>query len=99
MTKPAISWHPADIRAAVAKRGSTLPRLAEAAGLQAESVRYALKAPYYAGEQAIAAFLGVPAQEIWPSRYDSEGLTKQPRIRKQLIAEQAAVKSQKQVAA
>ena len=99
MTKSAISWHPADIRAAVAKRGSSLSRIAQEAGLHANTGQLVLREPCYPAEQAIAAFLGVPAQEIWPNRYDSEGLTKQPRIRKQLIAEKASVKCQKQVAA
>ena len=99
MTKNAISWHPADIRAAVSKRGSTLTKIAEAAGLHRNTAQQALTAPCYAGEQAIAAFLDIPAHEIWPGRYDSAGLPRHPRIRKQLNAEKSAVECQKRTAA
>lgn len=98
MTKSAISWHPADIRAAVTKRGGTLSHIASEAGLHPHTGQQALKSPCYAAEQAIAAFLDMPAHEIWPGRYDSAGLTKQPRIRKQLIAEMSALERQKAVA-
>lgn len=99
MTKDAISWHPADVRAAVSKAGSTLAKIAEDAGLHVSTAQQALKRPCYAGEQAIAQFLGVPAHHIWPGRYDSAGLPKHPRIRKQLNADNSAVECQKRVAA
>ena len=99
MTKDAISWHPADVRAAVSKAGSTLAKIAEDAGLHVSTAQQALKRPCYAGEQAIAQFLGVPAHHIWPGRYDSAGLPKHPRIRKQLNADNSAVEYQKRVAA
>lgn len=99
MTKSAISWHPADIRAAIAKRGSSLAQVAKGAGLNAKTAQVATQTPCYAGEQAIAAFLDVPAHVIWPSRYDSDGLPKHPRIRKQLNAANGGVKCQKGAAA
>lgn len=99
MTKNAISWHPADVRAAVSKAGSTLAKVAEGAGLHVSTAQQALKRPCYAGEQAIARFLGVPAHHIWPARYDSAGLPKHPRIRKQLNAEISTVECQKELAA
>lgn len=99
MTKTAISWHPADIRAAIIKRGGTYKSVAEAAGISGTAVQTATQANCYVGEQAIASFLQVPAHEIWPSRYDSDGLPKHPRIRKQLNAANSGVKCQKELSA
>ncbi|MBI6262380.1 helix-turn-helix domain-containing protein, partial [Proteus mirabilis] len=48
-------WHPADIIAALRKRGTTLAN--------------ALSRPWPKGEKIIADFLGVAPSEIWPSRY------------------------------
>lgn len=82
MTRNAIAWHPADIQAAVAKKGGTFVGIARQHGLHATTPGQALRTPCYAGEQAVAAFLGVHAKEIWPARYDEDGTPKHPRIRK-----------------
>lgn len=65
-------WHRADIVAALHKRGLSLSQLSVAAGLSASTLRNALRAPYPRAEQIIAEAIGVPAHEIWPSRYPNK---------------------------
>ncbi|CNK64912.1 helix-turn-helix domain-containing protein [Yersinia aleksiciae] len=48
-------WHPAEIIAAIRKKGSTLGN--------------ALSRRWPKGEKIIADYLGVDASVIWPSRY------------------------------
>lgn len=76
-------WHPEDIKAAIRKRGSTMTALALRHGLGDSTVRAAMIRPCYRAEQVVAAFLGVPAQELWPERYDPDGTPRHPRIRRQ----------------
>ncbi|MDA0262128.1 MAG: helix-turn-helix transcriptional regulator [Proteobacteria bacterium] len=66
-------WHHEDIKAAIRKRGITLNELSLAAGLNECVARHALRRPLISGERAIANFLGVPAQELWPHRYNPDG--------------------------
>ena len=67
-------WHPADIVAAVWKRGSSLRRLDRLNHYADGALRNALARPWPKAEAIIATFIGVHPREIWPSRYDSEGL-------------------------
>jgi len=76
-------WHPEDIKAAVRKRGTTLSQLARDNGLSESTCRCALIRPTLAGERVIAAFLGIPAQALWPSRYERDGTPKHPRASRQ----------------
>lgn len=66
-------WHPADIVAAVRKKGSSLRKLSMAAGLQPGVLRTALARHYPKAQAVIAAFLEEPPQQIWPSRYEADG--------------------------
>jgi len=66
-------WHPADVKAAVQKRGETLTSLAERHNYDASYLRHALTRPLHKGELILAAFLGVKPQTIWPDRYDARG--------------------------
>lgn len=67
-------WHPEDIKAAIRKRGTTLSDLSRAHGYNDQAARLALRnRRSYAVEAVIATELGVPAHEIWPDRYDSNG--------------------------
>ena len=66
-------WHPEDIKAAVRKKGETLTNLALTNGMSEAACRVVLKRPGYAAEQIIADFIGVPAPELWPERYDRFG--------------------------
>lgn len=81
----AHAWHPADIKAAIEKRGGTLAQIGRDAGLSCGTPKAALARPCYSGEQAIAKFLGVHARTIWPDRYDMSGKPLHPRVRKKMF--------------
>ncbi len=66
-------WHPADILAALKKRGHSLAGLSVANGYHPTAAGKALKQPWPAMELLLANTLGVTPQTIWPSRYDREG--------------------------
>jgi Ner family transcriptional regulator len=70
---PREDWHPADVLAALKKRGHTLARLSVANGYHPTAAGKALKQTWPAVEKIIADALALKAQEIWPSRYDGEG--------------------------
>jgi Ner family transcriptional regulator len=62
-------WHPADVLAALKKRGKTLSGLSQANGYHPTAAGKALKKPWPAMEKLIAAELGLKPGDIWPSRY------------------------------
>ncbi|PLY36744.1 DNA-binding protein [Pectobacterium carotovorum] len=62
-------WHPADIIAALKKRGTTLAAVSREAGLASSTLANALTKHWPKGEKLIAEALGVSPEEIWPSRY------------------------------
>jgi Ner family transcriptional regulator len=66
-------WHPADILAALKKRGHSLAGLSVANGYHPTAAGKALKQPWPAREKLVAAAIGIPPQRIWPSRYDAGG--------------------------
>jgi Ner family transcriptional regulator len=76
---PRTGWHPADITAAVKKRGMTLTALALANGLSESACRKALLTKYAKAEIAISQFIDVPLHELWPERWTASG----SRIRRQ----------------
>ena len=63
-------WHREDIKAAVRKRGTTFFALSLANGLNHNACATALQRHHAKGEEAIAAFLGVSPQDLWPHRFD-----------------------------
>jgi len=63
-------WHPADVKAALEKRGVSLRKLAHEHGYS--HFQRVLSTHWWAAEQIVAAALGLPADEIWPSRYAME---------------------------
>ncbi|MWP48615.1 MULTISPECIES: helix-turn-helix transcriptional regulator [unclassified Gilliamella] len=70
-------WHPADIIAALKKKGTTLANLSRQSGLSSSTLSNALVRPWTKGEIIIAKALNLEPHQIWPSRYiDSK--TKQP---------------------
>lgn len=72
-------WHPADILAALRKRGYSLRDIARAEGLSDSTVlSRALTHSYPANELRLAKYAGVPVQEMFPTRYNPDG-TKIPR--------------------
>lgn len=78
-------WHPADIVAAVHKRGGRLNALAEQHGFNAYSMSKALRLCFPACHDVLAAFVGASRQEIWPQFYDEAGnrLSARERRRRQ----------------
>lgn len=66
-------WHPADVLAALRKRGLTLAGISTANGYHPTAAGKALKRPWPAMEKLIADALRVEPQMIWPSRYQRDG--------------------------
>ncbi len=95
MKPSTLNMHPADIMAAIAKKGSNLSRIARAHKISHAATSVALRKPCYVGEQAVANFLETPAHVIWPNRYDSNGIPLHPRIRKQFNVDTSIKASQK----
>lgn len=62
-------WDQYEIKAEVYRRGSTLQKIALAAGLNLWSTSVAMHRRHFAAEKAIGAFLGIPLHELWPTRY------------------------------
>ncbi len=77
-------WHPADIVAAVRKKGSSLVKIAGELDLTRSAASRALIIPHTRVNRAIAAVIGVPAHEIWPDWFDAAGRrirARSPRLR------------------
>lgn len=75
-------WHPADILAALHKRGVTLKGLAAEHELaDASTLSKAMLHSYPASERRIADAIGVHPAEIWPSRYHDDGSPRKRGIR------------------
>ena len=75
-------WHPADILAALHKRGITLRALAASHGLtNSSTLSAAMVRSYPSSERRIADALGLHPMEIWPSRYNSDGSRKPQGLR------------------
>jgi Ner family transcriptional regulator len=68
-----IDWHPADVLAALKKRGHSLAGLSIANGYHPTAAGKALKRPWPAMEAIVAAAIGLSPATIWPSRYDPGG--------------------------
>ncbi|WP_233965951.1 helix-turn-helix domain-containing protein [Pectobacterium polaris] len=62
-------WHPADIIAALKKRGTSLAAVSRNAGLASSTLANALKRHWPKGERLIAEALGSSPEHVWPSRY------------------------------
>lgn len=73
MNEGISGWHRADIMAAVRKRGSNLAEIARADGLKRQSMYWAFIRPHLRANRAIAEFLGMPLNELWPQWFDADG--------------------------
>jgi Ner family transcriptional regulator len=62
-------WHPADIIATLRKRGWSLRRLSLHYGYHPGVLSDAVARPWPKGERLIAEAIGVPPEQIWPSRF------------------------------
>jgi len=72
-TEAPTDWHPADVLAALKKRGQSLAGLSTAHGYHPTAAGKALKRPWPAMEAIIATALGLTPAHIWPTRYDASG--------------------------
>jgi len=71
MTLKKEDWIPADVTAAIRKKGTTLAQLSRNNGYKSlTTVNQALFKPWPKAEKIIADCLGLAPQDIWPSRYD-----------------------------
>lgn len=69
LSQTALDWHPADVLAALKKRGKSLAGLSVANGYHPTAAGKALKRRWPALEAIIADALGLRPAQIWPSRY------------------------------
>ncbi len=80
-------WHPADIIAALRKKGTTLAAISRLSGLSSSTLANALVRPWPKGEWIIAKALNIHPSEIWPSRYidpiTNKILDRKERIKKE----------------
>jgi Ner family transcriptional regulator len=65
----AADWHPADVKAALEKRGLSIRELARQLGVPNENLSRALRVPSPTSERRLATALGIAPEVIWPSRY------------------------------
>jgi lambda repressor-like predicted transcriptional regulator len=63
----------AGIKAQIERSGSSLAKIALAAGIPSSTVRGALRYPIPAGNRAIAKFLKQPLHVLWPAWFDAKG--------------------------
>lgn len=66
-------WHPADIVAAIHKKGTTLTALARKHGKADSTLRSALCKPARPSNRIIANFLATPLHVLWPAWFDRRG--------------------------
>ena len=72
-------WHPADIVAALHKRGTSLSKLSREAGLASSTLSNTLTRPWPKGEWLIAIAIDVHPSAIWPERYLNANNKREPR--------------------
>lgn len=77
-----IDWHPADIVAALRKKGHSLRQLSKNNGYSPTTISRAMVGRSIKAEQLIAEAIGVEAMAIWPSRYTERGERIVQRVRK-----------------
>ncbi len=93
-------WHPADIKAALHKKGITLSGIAKAYGLNGStSLSSTFTRSYPVNEQRIADAIGVHPKVIWPSRYNKDGSRKLVGFRKLQCNATALARNSKTTAA
>lgn len=68
-------WHPADVVAALHKSGMTMRKLAAQHKVSQPAITKALRERNLPSEKRIADAIkgGITPQDIWPSRYNSDG--------------------------
>lgn len=82
MSPPAEpKWDEYAIKAEIYRRGETLTSLAKQLGHVPGSLRGAFHNPMSSANRAIAQFLDIPVQELWPDWFDSDGELIPRRVR------------------
>lgn len=73
--KPAVKdWHPRDIKSELDKANWSLRQLGFHHGYTGDSsLSEVFRRPWPRAEEIIAAAIGRKPEELWPSRYDTEG--------------------------
>lgn len=66
-------WDRHDIVAEIRRRGSSLAELARQEGLKRPTMTWSLVMPHKRANRAIADFLGVSLNRLWPEWYDAQG--------------------------
>ena len=75
-------WHSVDVIAALHKKGISFSWLAIENGYtHKNSLTQVLRKPYPAAEKIVAKALGLKPEQIWPSRYNTDGTTNRIRGR------------------
>jgi Ner family transcriptional regulator len=69
MTEPKTVWDQHSIKAALHRKGMTLTGLAELTRVNPNNFRAVWSRPNRKAEAAIADFLGVPVETLFPDRY------------------------------
>ncbi len=88
-------WPPEKVKAAIYAKGVSMEALAIGAGRSASVVRIALKRKCPTGERVVAELLGIPAHEIWPSRYHPDGRSNsRPTVPAEVTAKRRAAHRQ-----
>lgn len=62
-------WDPPSIKAEVERRGSTLSEISRKAGLFEAAARLGIRGGSYAGAKAVAAWLQIPFETLFPNMY------------------------------
>ncbi len=70
------SWDRHAIMAEIRRRGGNLRQIAREAGLEKSACSAALIRPLPAAEAAIADYLGLTLNELWPDRYPTRSALK-----------------------
>ena len=66
-------WHKFDIIISLWRRGTSLQRLSRQNHYHRNTLCNVLRHPWPKAERIIAEALGVPPEQIWPSRYHPDG--------------------------
>lgn len=69
----AKDWSPERVKQELRQRGTSIGELGARLGYAEKTIYSVVKAPMPLAERAIAEALGLLPQDIWPSRYESDG--------------------------
>jgi Ner family transcriptional regulator len=93
-TKKGQDWHPADVKCALEKAGWSLRQLSRHHGYSETFLALVFQLPYTTrkAERCVAEAIGHTPEDIWPSRFNSDG-TRKPIKRMSTIRREALKQS------